>query len=147
MTFLLDTHLVIWGAHDFNDLPKDAQEMADAFRRGGGEGKPLWMKIGLSYARSEEQALANAHEQWRNACFPSHLLTDIKTPEQFDSLGEVVRPEDLKKSLRISADLEQHVDWLKADLALGYSELFLHNVGRNQEEFIEDFGKHVLPKL
>lgn len=127
--------------------PEDATRIAAAFRKGGGEGKPLWMKIGLSYARSEEQALANAHQEWRNACFPSHLLTEIKTPEQFDSLGQSVRPEDVRKSLRISADLDQHVAWLKGDLAAGYTEIFLHNVGRNQEEFIEDFGRHVLPKL
>ena len=127
--------------------PQDARAIAGAFQKGGGAGKPLWMKVGLSYARTEEQALANAHEQWRNACFPNNLLTELKTPEQFDALGQSVRPEDVRKSLRISSDLDQHVEWLRGDLAAGYTELFLHNVGRNQAEFIEDFGRHVLPKL
>ena len=30
---------------------------------------------------------------------------------------------------------------------MGFDEIYLHNVGRNQAEFIEVFGREVLPKL
>jgi predicted esterase len=30
---------------------------------------------------------------------------------------------------------------------MGYDEIHLHNVGRNQAEFIEVFGREVLPNL
>ncbi len=30
---------------------------------------------------------------------------------------------------------------------MGFDEVHLHNVGRNQAEFIEVFGKEVLPEL
>jgi coenzyme F420-dependent glucose-6-phosphate dehydrogenase len=127
--------------------PSEARELVQAFRAGGGQGKCLLLKVGLSYARTEEQALRQAHEQWRNASFPNHVLTEIRTPEQFDALGKHVRPEDMRQSLRISADPARHIEWLKADLALGFDEIYLHNVGPNQEEFITDFGRHVLPNL
>ena len=31
--------------------------------------------------------------------------------------------------------------------ALGFSRLVLHNVNREQERFVDDFGAHVLPQL
>ena len=127
--------------------PDDARRMIDAFRRGGGEGKPLFLKVGLSWAPTEDAALGNAHEQWRSVAFPNDLLTELRTPQEFDGAGRWVRPEDLKANLRISSDLQRHIDWLAKDIALGFEEIVLHNVGRNQEEFIDVFGDKVLPQL
>jgi hypothetical protein len=30
---------------------------------------------------------------------------------------------------------------------LGFDEVYVHNVGRNQEEFIKAYGERVIPKL
>ena len=40
--------------------PGALRKVIDAFRRGGGEGKPLYLQIGLSWAPMEEQALREA---------------------------------------------------------------------------------------
>jgi hypothetical protein len=50
-------------------------------------------------------------------------------------------------AVRISSDLDQHLAWLEADLALGFSRLYLHESGREQARFIDAFGEHVLPRL
>jgi hypothetical protein len=55
-----------------------------------------------------------------------------------------VRPEDLRAAVRISADLVQHRAWLEADRALGFDAVYLHEVGTNQERFIDVFGEKVL---
>jgi alkanesulfonate monooxygenase SsuD/methylene tetrahydromethanopterin reductase-like flavin-dependent oxidoreductase (luciferase family) len=49
--------------------------------------------------------------------------------------------------VRISADPEQHIEWLQKDVELGFSEIILHNVNRQQQGFIEVFGERVLPAL
>ena len=49
--------------------------------------------------------------------------------------------------VRISADPARHVEWLRQDLALGFERLYLHNVNREQERFIEVFGEKVVPQL
>jgi probable non-F420 flavinoid oxidoreductase len=127
--------------------PTELKKMVDAFRRGGGEGKPLFLKVGLSYARSDELARKDAHQQWRSVAFPNHLLTELRTPAEFDAAGAHVRPEDMDSMIRISSDLDQQTEWLAADLALGFEELILHNIGTNQEEFIDAFAERVLPQL
>jgi probable non-F420 flavinoid oxidoreductase len=128
--------------------PRDAlQAIVDAFRRGGGADKPLYLQVHLSYHPDAAQARLNAHEQWRTNALQSGVLAELRTPKQFDAAAQYVRPEDLDASVRVSADLAEHRDWLLGDVAQGFSGLYLHNVGRNQREFIEAFGRHVVPAL
>jgi hypothetical protein len=67
--------------------------------------------------------------------------------EQFEAAAEFVNPAELNSFVRISADPQQHADWLRQDLELGVERLFLHNVNREQEAFIQTFGAQVLPAL
>lgn len=127
--------------------PEQLQQVVEAFRRGGGAGKPMLLKVQLSYAPDEAKARQGAHDQWRNNIFKSVMLAELSTPEQFDAAGEYVKPEELDKQVRISADLHQHVAWLQDYIDLGFDELILHNVNREQEQFIKAFGEKVLPEL
>ncbi len=130
-------------SHPYDKL----REVVEAFRQGGGEGKPMYLKVQLSYAQDEEQALQGAYDQWRTNIFKSLVLSDLRLPKQFDAAAEFVKPEDMYEYVRISAEPEQHIEWLQKDLELGFSELYLHNVNREQQGFIEAFGEKVLPAL
>ncbi|MEA5495681.1 TIGR03885 family FMN-dependent LLM class oxidoreductase [Limnoraphis robusta Tam1] len=127
--------------------PEQLKEVVEAFHRGGGQGKPMILKVQLSYHSDENIAKKDAYDQWRNNIFASQVLSDLKTPQQFDAIGEFVTLEDLEKNVRVSSNVEQHIEWLKQDIELGFDELILHNVNREQEQFIETFGKTVLPRL
>ena len=127
--------------------PEQLKEVVDAFRRGGGEGKPMILKVQLSYHSDEKIAKEGAFDQWRNNIFASKVLSDLKTPDQFDAMGEFVTMEEVEGNVRISADPQQHIEWLQKDIELGFDELMLHNVNREQEQFIDVFGKEVLPVL
>jgi coenzyme F420-dependent glucose-6-phosphate dehydrogenase len=127
--------------------PDKLKKVVDAFRRGGGEGKPMLLKVQLSYDRTEEMAREKAHQQWRNNIFKNIVMTELLTPQQFDAAGEFVKPEELNQHVRISANIEQHIEWLQKDIELGFDELLLHNVNREQQQFIEVFGEKVIPAI
>ncbi len=59
----------------------------------------------------------------------------------------MVRPEDFKGRVFISTDLDAHRQHLQGFFDLGFSEVHVHNVGRNQSEFIRAYGESVIPKL
>ncbi|MDQ3606186.1 MAG: TIGR03885 family FMN-dependent LLM class oxidoreductase [Gemmatimonadota bacterium] len=127
--------------------PEELRPVVEAFREGGGEGKPIFLKVQLSYAATEEEARHGAWEQWRANIFDSPVLADLRTPKHFDALAKQVQPDELEPMVRISADPERHLDWLREDLELGFEQLILHNVNLEQERFIEVFGERVLPEL
>jgi probable non-F420 flavinoid oxidoreductase len=126
---------------------KKLKEVVDAFRNNGGEGKPVFLKAQLSYATSEEEALQGAWDQWRTNIFKSTALAELWQVEQFDMVAEFVQPDELKSMVRISSNIDQHIDWIKEDMTLGFERIILHNVNREQELFIQTFGEKVLPKL
>jgi len=125
----------------------ELKETVAAFRKGGGEGKPMILKVQLSYAQSEEAAMKGAYDQWRTNIFQSSVLGDLSTVEQFDALGEMVTEEKVKEMVHISSDVQKHIDIIQSYIDLGFDTIILHNVNRDQETFITDFGEKVLPKL
>jgi G6PDH family F420-dependent oxidoreductase len=128
--------------------PRDALErVVAAFREGGGEGRPLYLQIHLSWAETEAEALRIAHDQWRTNVFRPPLVWDLETVEQFDLAAEHVRPEDVRKSVLVSADLGQHLAWLLEFAEIGFEQIHLHHVGQDLRPFIDAFGERVLPEL
>jgi probable non-F420 flavinoid oxidoreductase len=123
------------------------RRVIDAFREGGGDGKPVSIQVHLSYDDDEERALQIAYDQWRSNVFGSDVATEFTTPAQFDNTSAFVRPEDLRGPVMISSDPTQHVKWLLDLAALDVDRLYLHHVGTDQKRFIEVFGEHVLPEL
>lgn len=128
--------------------PRDALErVVAAFREGGGEGRPVYLQVHLSWAETEEEALRIAHDQWRTNVFRPPLVWDLETVEQFDLAAEYVRPEDVRKSVLVSAELGQHLAWLREFAELGFEQIHLHQVGQDLRPFIDAFGERVLPEL
>ena len=126
---------------------EEQRKVIEAFHRGGGDGKPMFVKAQISYAPTEEAALKGAHEQWRVNIFENSVLTDLRSPAQFDSLGKHVAPEELQGKIRVSSDPARHAAWIAEDLELGFSQVLLHNVNREQAQFIDAFGEKVLPQV
>ncbi len=126
---------------------QELKELVEAFNKGGGKGKPLYLQVQLGYGADEDKLAADVFHQWRTNIFPGKVKGDLWKVEQFDALGEFVTIQDIKKKILVSSNIQQHIDSLKEYSNLGFEKIILHNVGRNQEEFINIFGEKVLPKL
>jgi alkanesulfonate monooxygenase SsuD/methylene tetrahydromethanopterin reductase-like flavin-dependent oxidoreductase (luciferase family) len=107
---------------------------------------PKILQLHLSWAKTDEDALQNAMVEWPNGGmkFPKQ---DIRSPYDFAEIAKLVRPEDFQGRMLISSNLEEHRREIQRFLDLGFDRVYLHNVGRNQREWIEAFGREVLPKL
>ncbi len=130
-----------------NQSREHLRRMIDAFRTSGGAGKPVYLQVHLSYAREEKTALAIAYDQWRSNVFAPPVCWDMELPAHFDEASRFVREEDMRDAVLISSDPARFVDWLSEFAALGFDGLYLHHVGREQQEFVETFGERVLPAL
>jgi probable non-F420 flavinoid oxidoreductase len=130
-----------------NQEPSVLRRVIDAFRDGGGEGKPVHVQVHLSWAEDEVLALAIAHDQWRTNVFGSGLMWNLDLPSKFDAAARHVRAEDLCGVVLVSADTGRHTAWIQEIASLGVSGIYLHHVGLEQQRFIEVFGERVLPEL
>jgi probable non-F420 flavinoid oxidoreductase len=120
-------------------------EVLGAYRDSGGAGKPVKLQVQHAFARTEEEALAGAHDQWRQAILPSSVMTDLRSPRQIDAASKLARPVDIAERIRVSVDPRRHLEWLCEYRELGVEAVYVHNVTREQRDFIEAFGADVLP--
>jgi coenzyme F420-dependent glucose-6-phosphate dehydrogenase len=107
---------------------------------------PRVLQLHLSWAPTDEEALTNAMVEWPNGGmkFPK---ADIRSPFEFEQMAKLVRTEDFEGRMVISSDPDEHRAYIQRFVDLGFDRVYLHNVGRNQAEWIEVFGREVLPKL
>lgn len=125
----------------------DMREVVEAFRETGG-GKPMFLQVALSFARTDEEALAAALDQWRQVAVEQEKLADLASPEAFDLESADALPSDIGAKVRVSSDVERHIAWLHEDAAMGFDRLYVHNVARDhQERFIDAWAEHVLPRF
>ena len=107
---------------------------------------PKVLQLHMSWAQTDELALQNAMTEWPNGGM-KFAKADIRSPHDFAQMAKLVRPEDFEGRMVISADPGVHRAEIQKFVDLGFDRVYLHNVGRNQAEWIEVFGRDVLPQL
>ncbi|WP_370454460.1 TIGR03557 family F420-dependent LLM class oxidoreductase [Homoserinibacter sp. GY 40078] len=104
------------------------------------------LRLHVSWAPTHQEAVRAALAEWPNAGmrFPK---SDIRSPYELEQIARSVRPEDFEGRVLISDDPDVHRAHIQRHLDLGFDRIYLHNVGRDQEAFIDVFGREVLPAL
>ena len=110
------------------------------------ETMPKLLQIHVSWADTQEAAEAQAVSEWPNGGMP-FPKQDIRNPEDFANMAKLVRIENFANRMLISADLDEHAAHIQKFVDMGFWEVHVHNVGRNQAEFIAAYGERVLPQL
>ena len=82
--------------------------------------------------------------EWASAINFNHSVAGVMLRW---STAKLVRAEDFEGRMVISSDPDEHRAYIQRFVDLGFDRVYLHNVGRNQAEWIEVFGRDVLPKL
>jgi coenzyme F420-dependent glucose-6-phosphate dehydrogenase len=129
------------------DPHENLKAVVEAFRRRGGEGKPVIAQAKISWAGTHDEALAGAMDQWCTNVFHSSIAADLSMPAHFEERARDVTHDQICKSVRVSSDIAQQIEWIRRDRELGITELYLHNVNRDQRSFIDTFAREVLPAV
>jgi len=122
------------------------ERLAGAYRENGGRG-PLGMQVHLVYDEDTDRGVQTAVRQWRSNCLPNTLAWDLALPEQFEDATRFVPVEEVRRAVLVVDHPGQLVEQLGRYVQLGYTRLYLHHVGVDQDAFIDMAGEHVLPQV
>jgi G6PDH family F420-dependent oxidoreductase len=122
-------------------------EVLDAFRSGGGEGKPVKVQAALAWAPTKAEARDGAWSQWRGNVFGGDVLATLRTCGDFEAAARFVSPEDVASRLTVSHDPLEHAQRLQEYVDAGATDIYLFNVAPPQRDFIEVFAERVLPAV
>jgi len=123
------------------------QEIVEQFDAAGGSGKPRYGQVTVCYDEDEDQAKKTAHEIWPNAGFEGPLSQELATPEHYGAAAELVSPDDVAETVICGPDPEKHLEAISEYEQAGYTHVYVHQVGRDQESFFRFYSEQILPAL
>jgi G6PDH family F420-dependent oxidoreductase len=124
---------------------KPDKDLIQAFRDAGGEGKPMQAGTKVCWGADEAAARRTAHRYWRNEALPGELAQVLPTPEHFQQASSLVS-EDMMPT-PVGTDVKTHVEALTKFVDAGYDELYVQQMGPEQDGFFDFYAERVLPEL
>ena len=121
-------------------------EPLQRYREQGGKG-PSLVGPKVCWGEDEQQCRKMAFELWPNSGLSGELAQELRTPKHFEQASSVLEESDVADSLPCGPDPEKHVESLKQYLDAGYDELYVTQIGPEQEGFLRFLAKEVVPRL
>jgi coenzyme F420-dependent glucose-6-phosphate dehydrogenase len=123
------------------------REQIEQFERAGGKGKPKYGQITVCWAKDEDEAARTVHEIWPNAGLGGDLSYELPLPRHFEQATENVTPEQLKKELTVGPDPEPYLVSIAEMVEAGYTHVYFHQIGPDQDGFFRFWKDELEPKL
>ncbi len=117
------------------------RELVDAFRSAGGGDKPAQAGLKVCYAESESEAVDTAHRLWANEQLPGELAQLLPTPRHFEQASSLVTKDMVASSVPCGNDVDTFVEAINAFTSAGFDEVYLQQIGSDQERFFEFWSK------
>src|SRR4051812_16850577 len=114
------------------------------YRSEGGRG-PVHAGTKVCFMADEDEARRTVHRLWPNESLPGELPQVLPTPSHFEQASQLVTPEQLEVPL--GPDLEQHAAALQEYADAGVDELFVQQIGPDQDGFFDTWAADILPRF
>lgn len=115
----------------------DSPELLSAFREGGGEGKPTQAGFKVCHASTTEEAVSTAHELWANEHLPDELAQILPTPTHFEQTSSLVPKSAVEDAVPCGPDAKPYIDRIRAFVDAGYDEVYIQQIGPDQDRFFD----------
>lgn len=133
-------------ADGFITVAPDA-EAVERFRAKACAQKPVQGGVKVCWAADERRAVETVSRLWPNEVLPGELAQILPTPRHFEQATELVTEEMLAEEVPCGPDVERHLEAIRAYADAGFDELYVQQIGPEQDAFFEAYRAEVLPQL
>jgi G6PDH family F420-dependent oxidoreductase len=133
-------------ADGFMCVKPDA-DLLKTFRSAAGENRPAQGGFKVCWAPDAADARRTAHRLWPNDQIPGEAPQLLPLPRHFRQLSELVTEEMVGENVPCGPDPETHLEALRAFVDAGYDEVYVNQIGPDQEGFFNFYAEQVLPEL
>jgi G6PDH family F420-dependent oxidoreductase len=124
---------------------------ADAVKRfrGGAKNNGTLVQGGLKvcWGSDEAQARQTAHRLWANDGLPGELAQVLPTTQHFEQASQLVTEEMIAEETPCGPDIDRHVKAVQEYADAGFDEVYVQQIGPEQDAFFEAYREHVLPRF
>ena len=119
----------------------------ETFDANGGAGKPKFGQVTVCWAPEEAKAVQTALEVWPNGGLPGELGQELPTVAHFEQAAKLVTAETIAQEVVCGPDPEKHLAKLREYEQAGYTHVYVHQVGQDQEGFMRFYREEIMPHV
>jgi G6PDH family F420-dependent oxidoreductase len=119
------------------------RELVEAFRSNGNDG-PRLGQLAICLAESEEEGVRLASKIWPNSVLSGSFKQELPLPAHFEQACSVVTPDQVAEAIVCSNDPQRHIDAIKEYEEAGFTHVFVHQIGPDQQRFIDFYTREVM---
>lgn len=123
------------------------KETVDTFVASGGSEKPRYGQMTVCWAMDEQEAQQTARDLWGFSGLPGQLSQELALPAYYDAGAKLVTPEDMAKSVVCGPDVERYLKQIQQYADAGFTHVYLHQIGPDQEGYIRFAQRELLPRF
>lgn len=114
------------------------------YREHGGKG-PVQGGLKVCWATDQDQAVKTAHQLWGLELIPGQFAQDAPLPLHFEQVGQLVTEDMVREKIACGPDPQRYVHEIQAYVDAGFDEVYVGQMGPDQEGMIRFFEREVLP--
>ncbi|MEA2900482.1 MAG: hypothetical protein QOH36_369 [Actinomycetota bacterium] len=122
-------------------------EVIDTFRSMGNADRPVYGQMTVCWAENKDDAVKTALEIWPNSGVPGELSQELPLPAHFQQASKNVTPDQIEESIVCGPDAGPIRDKIQEYADAGFTHVYLHQVGPDQEGFLRFAEQDLLPQL
>jgi G6PDH family F420-dependent oxidoreductase len=122
------------------------EDLLQQYRGAGGEG-PAQGGMKVCWGADEAACVKTVHRTWPNEVLSGELAQVLPMPAHYEAACEPITEEMIAESVPCGPDPEKHVAAIREFLDAGYDEVYVNQIGDDQEGFLAFMRDEVLPRL
>jgi G6PDH family F420-dependent oxidoreductase len=122
-------------------------DLVGQFRRAGGGQKPVLGGLKVCWGADRAKAIKTVHRLWPNEQLPGELPQVLPTPAHFEQASQLVTEEMVADAVVCGDDEDAHFSAVHAFAEAGFDEVYVNQIGPDQQGFFDFYRSRVLPRL
>jgi G6PDH family F420-dependent oxidoreductase len=120
------------------------EELVQEFVDAGGAGKLVIGQFHCAYDEDEGAGLERAHKLWPNAGLSGSGGQELPAPRDFEAAAGNVTVQDIAEAVPAGPDPEPYLAQIRKFEQAGFTHVYIHQIGDNQDEFVEFARRELL---
>lgn len=124
------------------------ENIVEKFRASNdGANRPCYGQMTVCWAKSRDEAKRIACEWWPVSAVPGKLMSSLSTPEEFESVAELISADAIAASPVIGPDPEPYLERIRDYGTAGFDHIYIHQIGPDQDGFFQFCRRDILPRV
>jgi G6PDH family F420-dependent oxidoreductase len=122
------------------------RELLERYRKNGGKGRAIGA-LKVCWNEDEQVARKLAHELWPTEAVEGQLAQELALQSRFEAAAANVTEDLVAKEVACGPDPEVHVEAIKKYLDAGFDEVYINQIGPDQEGFFRFYETELRHRL